>query len=62
MAVGLFNRVDSSLPVTLKLSDVGFGGGANIRDIWQAKDLGKLKGSYTVNVPRHGVVLLRLSK
>jgi alpha-galactosidase len=62
MAVGLFNRVDSSLPVTLKLSEVGFGGGANIRDIWQAKDLGKLKGSYTVNVPRHGVVLLRLSK
>ena len=61
-AVGLFNRDDTSLPVTLKLSDVGFGGGAKARDIWAAKDLGKLQGSYTVSVPRHGVVLLRLTK
>jgi alpha-galactosidase len=62
LAIGLFNRDDSALPITLKLSDVGFSGGANVRDIWQAKDLGKLKGSYTANVPKHGVVLLRLSK
>jgi alpha-galactosidase len=61
-AVGLFNRDDSPLPVTVKLSDVGFAAGAKARDIWQAKDLGRLQGSYTVSVPRHGVVLLRLSK
>ena len=61
-AVGLFNRDDTALPITVKLSDVGFAGGAKARDIWQAKDLGKLQGSYTATVPRHGVVLLRLSK
>jgi alpha-galactosidase len=61
-AIGLFNRDDTSLPVTLKLSDVGFGGGAKARDIWAAKDLGKIEGSYTVSVPSHGVVLLRLTK
>ena len=61
-AVGLFNRDDTALPITVKLSDVGFADGAKARDIWQAKDLGKLQGSYTVSVPRHGVVLLRLSK
>jgi alpha-galactosidase len=61
-AVGLFNRNESTLPVTVKLSDVGFAGGAKARDIWQAKDLGKIQGSYTANVPGHGVVLLRLSK
>ncbi|HET6217454.1 MAG TPA: glycoside hydrolase family 27 protein [Acidobacteriaceae bacterium] len=61
-AVGLFNRDDTALPITVKLSDVGFAGGAKARDIWQAKDLAKLQGSYTVTVPRHGVVLLRLSK
>jgi alpha-galactosidase len=61
-AVALFNRDDTPLPVTLKLSEVGFRGGANAHDIWQAKDLGKIKGDYTVTVPRHGVVLLRLSK
>jgi alpha-galactosidase len=60
--VGLFNRDDTPLPVTLQLSEVGFPGGAKLRDIWQAKDLGKIKGNYTANVPRHGVVLLRLTK
>jgi alpha-galactosidase len=61
-AVALFNRDDSALPITLKLSEVGFSGGAKAKDIWAAKDLGKLKDSYTVTVPRHSVVLLRLSK
>jgi len=61
-AVALFNRDDTAMPVTLKLSDVGFGSGAKAHDIWGAKDLGKLQGSYTVTVPRHGVVLLRLTK
>ncbi|MGC2404765.1 MAG: glycoside hydrolase family 27 protein [Acidobacteriaceae bacterium] len=61
-AVALFNRDDTPLPITLKLSDVGFSSGAKARDIWAAKDLGSLQGSYTATVPRHGVVLLRLSK
>jgi alpha-galactosidase len=61
-AVALFNRNDTALPITVKLSDVGFAKGAKARDIWQAKDLGKIEGSYTANVPRHGVVLLRLTK
>lgn len=61
-AVALFNRDDTALPITLKLSDVGFSSGAKARDIWAAKDLGKLQGAYTATVPRHGVVLLRLSK
>jgi alpha-galactosidase len=62
MAVALFNRDDTSLPITLKLSDIGFSAGAKARDIWAAKDLGKLQSTYTANVPRHGVVLLRISK
>jgi alpha-galactosidase len=61
-AIGLFNRDDTALPITLKLSDVGFTGGAKARDIWQAKDLGKLQGTYTATVPRHGVALLILTK
>ena len=43
-AVGLFNRDDTALPVTLKLSDVGFARRSQARDIWAAKDLGKLQG------------------
>lgn len=62
VAVALFNRDETALPVTLTLSDVGFPSGAKLRDIWQAKDLGKIKTTYTANVPRHGVVLLRLTR
>ena len=61
-AIGLFNRDDTALPITLKLSDVGFTAGAKARDVWQAKDLGKLQGTYTATVPRHGVALLILTK
>ncbi len=61
-AIGLFNRDDTALPITLKLSDVGFTAGAKAHDVWQAKDLGKLQGTYTTTVPRHGVALLVLTK
>jgi alpha-galactosidase len=61
-AVGLFNRGESGLPITLKLSAVGFAGGAMARDVWSGKDLGRLSSTYTVNVPSHGVTLLVLSK
>jgi alpha-galactosidase len=61
-AIGLFNRNDTAQPITLKLSDVGFTAGAKARDIWQAKDLGKLQSTYTATVPRHGVALLILTK
>jgi alpha-galactosidase len=61
-AIGLFNRDDTALPITLKLTDVGLTAGAKARDVWQAKDLGQLQGTYTVTVPRHGVALLILTK
>jgi hypothetical protein len=28
------------------------------RDVWAAKDLGKIADDYKMTVPRHGVVLL----
>jgi alpha-galactosidase len=61
-AIGLFNRNDSALPITLTLSEVGFSAGAKAHDVWQAKDLGKLQGTYTTTVPRHGVALLILTR
>jgi alpha-galactosidase len=61
-AVALFNRNENALPISLKLSDVGFAGGAKAKDVWSAKDLGRLSGTYTVTVPKHGVVLLRLAQ
>jgi alpha-galactosidase len=61
-AVALFNRAESPLPMTLHLSDVGASGNAKLRDLWAHKDVSATDGSYTVLVPRHGVVLLKVSQ
>ena len=61
-AVALFNRSEAAYPITVQLKDVGFNGSAKARDLWAHKDLGTLNGSYTATVPRHGVVMLRISE
>lgn len=60
-AVGLFNRGDSSSSITLDLKSVGFGSGAKLHDIWFGKDVMASGGSYTVTVPTHGAVLLKIT-
>jgi alpha-galactosidase len=61
-AVAIFNYVtdDEAEPLTLQLKDVGFTGSVHARDLWAHKDLGVLRGSYTVTVPQGGVVMLRM--
>jgi alpha-galactosidase len=59
-AVGLFNTSDVPARMELNLAEVGFKGPVKARDVWAAKDLGRLSGHYSVDVPEHGVVLLRL--
>ena len=60
-AVGMFNRGNSELKITLDLKGVGFSGPARLRDLWQHRDLGEVTGSYSAVVPKHGVVLLKIS-
>jgi alpha-galactosidase len=60
-AVGLFNRGDEEQEVTVKWSDLGIAGGQTVRDLWRQKDLGKFTDEFTVSVPRHGVVLVKIS-
>jgi hypothetical protein len=59
-AVGLFNRGEDEVPMTLKWSDLGLAGKLNVRDLWRQKDLGKFPGQFQTSVPRHGVVLLKI--
>jgi hypothetical protein len=59
-AVGLFNRSISPMKMTLHLRDVGLRQ-AHLRDLWTHKDLGVMQDSYTVEVPRYGVILLKLT-
>jgi alpha-galactosidase len=60
-AVGLFNRGESELKITLEFAKVGIDGPAKVRDLWQHQELGVMNGSYTAAVHKHGVVLLKVS-
>ena len=61
-AVGLFNRSESDIKMTLDLSTIGITGSAKLRDLWAQKDLGAVEHSYTADVPKHGVVMLKVSE
>ena len=59
---GLFNRGESTLKIVLNLKQIGVGPKANLRDLWEHRDLGSVENSYAADVPKHGVVLLKVSK
>jgi alpha-galactosidase len=61
-AVGLFNRGESTLQIILNLNQVGAGPKAKVRDLWEQRDLGSVDNSYAADVPKHGVVMLKVSK
>ena len=62
-AIGLFNRGGSPAKITVNWPDLGLNSApTHVRDLWAHGDL-KLDGAeYSVMVPPHGVVLLRVSK
>jgi alpha-galactosidase len=59
-AVGVFNRHATAITATVDFKQLGFHKSVQVRDIWQTKDLGTMKEPYTVQVPAHGVVFLRV--
>jgi alpha-galactosidase len=61
-AVGLFNRHDGPLAVQVDFAELGFKRSPKFRDIWKAKDLGRVPSPYKIEIPAHGVILLRISQ
>jgi len=60
-AAGLFNPGANDATVTVKWSDIGLKGKQKVRDLWRQKDLGEFPESFSVQVPSHGVVMVRLT-
>jgi alpha-galactosidase len=60
-AVGLFNLSDLPTEMEVDFAAVGFKGAVTARDVWAAKDLGRLAGRFKAMIPAHGTVLLRVS-
>jgi alpha-galactosidase len=61
-AVGLFNRGESDMKITLDLKALGIPGSAKLRDLFQHANLSVAQASYTAEVAKHGVVMLKVSR
>jgi len=48
--------------IKLHLKEAGAGDDWHARDIWAAKDLGAIKDSASFSIPRHGSIVLRLTR
>jgi len=62
LAAGLFNRDTVAHSVTLDLHAIGYPANAKLRDLWEHEDVSATNGRYTVTVPSHGVVMLKVSR
>lgn len=59
-AVGLFNRGEFPAKVTAPWPVLGRKGPARVRDLWRQRDMGEFDRSFSAEVPRHGVALVRV--
>ena len=61
-AVCLFNRGDEAKKLDIQWKDYKIGSDLAIRDVWKQQSQGSTATPYHTEIPKHGVVLLRLSK
>jgi alpha-galactosidase len=59
-AVGLFNRKEYPTTITLNFKDVGISDSVEIRNLWERTNLGRFSGAFSIEVPAHGVVLIKV--
>jgi alpha-galactosidase len=60
-AVGLFNRSESGLRMSVVFKTIGIADSAKVRDLLNHKDLAATEKAFTTTVSRHGVVLVKIS-
>jgi alpha-galactosidase len=62
VAVGLFNRSDKEMPMTLDLRQLGLSQNAHLRDLWLGKDVQAVNGKYSIYVHGHCAALIKVSR
>lgn len=62
-AVVLLNRSSEERSIKASWTELGYPehASAAVRDLWAHKNLGKSTGSFSANVPSHGVVMVRIA-
>ncbi|MGC2638819.1 MAG: alpha-galactosidase [Acidobacteriaceae bacterium] len=61
-AVILLNRSDAAAPIEVAWTDIGYPNSvsATVHDLWSGKTVTGQKGSYSAQVPSHGVVMVKV--
>jgi alpha-galactosidase len=61
-AVALLNRGAAAAKISVAWTDLGYPDtvSASVRDLWTKKESSMVKGGYSVEVPSHGVVMVRV--
>jgi alpha-galactosidase len=62
LAVAFFNRSEVMTEVTAYWAVLGLEGKHKVRDLWKHASAGSAKDAYMVDVPQHGVVMLRIAR
>ncbi len=60
-AVALFNRTAAAASMSINWNELDLVGSATARDLWSHTNLGVIDSTYTVTVPSHGVVMLKVT-
>ena len=61
VALGFFNRGDSTQTIPARIELIGVGAAPHVRDVWRQKDLAPTGGKLEVTVPGHDVMLYRIT-
>ncbi|KAA6334816.1 Alpha-galactosidase A, partial [termite gut metagenome] len=61
-AIAIFNKKPFGCTVDVDWKALGYTGKSFVRDLWRQKDLGAIQKVTSFDIPRHGCVLLKLSK
>jgi alpha-galactosidase len=60
VAALLINHGQDAERITAQFKDLGVSGTKHVRDLWQHKELGEFTDSFSADVPRHGVVMVKV--
>ena len=61
LAVGLFNLGERTAKLSVTWKELGISGQQSVRDLWRQKDLGAFADGFAIDVPRHGVAMVRIT-
>jgi alpha-galactosidase len=59
-AVGLFNLSPRPRKISVTWHDFGASGNQWVRDLWRQKEIGSFDKAFEIEIPRHGIALVRV--